>query len=115
MVKRFLVAAAASLTMVAAGLTASAAQAQNACQDNISQVLAEYGVKISEIANPTWQTQYWQHRGGNGPVSGFQFYGTPASCSDGGSLYVSVTTGCEISDMHTDGNCKIRGIPHYWW
>ena len=47
-------------------------------------------------------------------MSGYQFYGRPASCSSG-SLYISVTTGCEISNMHTEGGCMIKGIPNHWW
>ena len=42
----------------------SAAQAQqNVCQANIAQVLSEYGVKLSDVVNPTWQTLRWAHRG----------------------------------------------------
>ena len=79
------------------------------------QVLSEYGVKFGDVVNPTWQTLRWAHPGdANGPVSGYQFYGRPASCSSG-SLYVSVTTGCEISNMHTEGGCMIKGIPNHWW
>lgn len=52
------------------------------CQANIAQVLSEYGVKFGDVVNPTWQTLRWAHPGdANGPVSGYQFYGRPASCS----------------------------------
>jgi hypothetical protein len=47
-------------------------------------------------------------------VYGYQFSGQPASCKSG-NLYISVTTGCEISNMHTEGSCMIKGIPNYWW
>jgi hypothetical protein len=112
MTNRFRVTSIAAVMMV----VGSAAQAQqNVCQANIAQVLSEYGVKLSDVVNPTWQTLRWAHPGDeNGPVSGYQFYGRPASCSSG-SLYISVTTGCEISNMHTDGGCMIKGIPNHWW
>jgi hypothetical protein len=71
-------------------------------------------MKLSGVANPTWQTLRWAAPGRNGPVSGYQFDGQPASCSKG-SLYISVTTGCEIADMHTEGGCMIKGIPNHWW
>ena len=97
-------------------MVGSAAQAQqNVCQANVAQVLSEYGVKFGEIVNPTWQTLRWQHRGEEGgPVSGYQFSGQPSSCKSG-NLYISVTTGCEISNMHTYGGCMIKGIPNHWW
>ena len=97
-------------------MVGSAALAQqNVCQANVAQVLSEYGVNLNDVTNPTWQTQRWAHRGeANGPVYGYQFSGRPASCSSG-SLYISLTTGCEISEMHTDGGCMIKGIPNYWW
>ena len=112
MPNRFRVAAIAVVMTV----VGSAAQAQqNVCQANIAQVLSEYGVKLTDVVNPTWQTLRWAHPGDeNGPVSGYQFYGRPASCSSG-SLYISVTTGCEISNMHTEGGCMIKGIPNHWW
>jgi|SRR5512132_1931934 hypothetical protein len=111
MTNRFQVAAIAAVMM----MVGSTAQAQeNVCQANIAQVLSEHGVKLSDVANPAWQTLHWAAPGRNGPVSGYQFYGRPASCSSG-SLYISVTTGCEISDMHTEGGCMIKGIPNYWW
>jgi hypothetical protein len=97
-------------------MVGSAAQAQqNVCQANIAQVLFEHGVNLNDVANPTWQTFRWAHRGeANAPVYGYQFSGRPASCSSG-ELYVSVTTGCEIAEMHTEGGCMIKGIPNYWW
>jgi hypothetical protein len=112
MASRFQVAAIAAVMMVV-GSTARAQQ--NVCQANIAQVLSEYGVKFSDVANPTWETLRWAHRSDeNGPVSGYQFSGQPASCKSG-TLYVSVTTGCEISNMHTYGGCMIKGIPNHWW
>ncbi|MBK8176639.1 MAG: hypothetical protein IPK66_15645 [Rhodospirillales bacterium] len=96
-------------------LVSGAAQAQqNVCQGNIAQVLSEHGVKLSEVADPQWQALRWAAAGRNGPVSGYQFYGRPASRSSG-SLNISVTTGCEISDMHTEGGSMIKGVPNYWW
>lgn len=106
------------LVVLTAGmvLISSAVHAQqNICEANIGQVLAEYGVKLGDVADPAWQTLRWAHRGdANGPVIGYQFTGRPPSCTAGG-LYVTVTTGCEISDMHTAGGCMIRGIPNHWW
>jgi hypothetical protein len=101
------------VSILAAGmmLVGSAARAQqNVCQDNIEQVLSEHGVKLSDVANPTWQTQRWYD---NGPVSGYQFHGQPGSCSSG-SLHIMITTGCHIADMYTVGDCMIDGIPRYW-
>ena len=107
MTNRFLVAAITAVVM----MVGSAAQAQeNVCQADIVQVLSEHGMKLSDVANPTWRTQRWYD---NGPVSGYQFNGQPASCSSGG-LHISVTTGCHIADMYTDQGCMIEGIPHYW-
>jgi hypothetical protein len=106
------------LAAIVAGMMmiGSAALAQqNVCQANVAQVLSEYGVNLNDVANPTWQTQRWAHRGeANGPVYGYQFSGQPATCSSG-NLYISLTTGCEISEMHTDSGCMIKGIPNYWW
>jgi hypothetical protein len=111
MTNRFLLAAVAAVMTTVGG----AAQAQqHVCQANIAQALAEHGVMLSEVRNLTWQTLHWAAPGRNGPVSGYQFYGQPASCSSG-DLNISVTTGCEISDMHTEGGCMIKGIPNYWW
>jgi hypothetical protein len=113
MTNRLQAAAIAAVMMMMVGSTAQAQQ--NVCPANIAQVLSEYGVKFGEIVNPTWQTVRWQHRGEEGgPVSGYQFSGQPASCKSG-NLYISVTTGCEISNMHTEGGCMIKGIPNYWW
>lgn len=107
-----------SFVAIAAGIILAGAPAQaqqNVCQANVAQVLAEYGVKFGDIGNASWQTLRWAHRGDEyGPVSGYQFQGSPASCSSG-NLYVTVTTGCEISDMHTAGGCMIKGVPNHWW
>jgi len=112
MTNRLLLGAISAVVMLLGG--AAHAQ-QNVCQGNIAQVLAEYGVTLSGVTNQSWQTLRWDHRGSEGgPVSGYQFSGTPGSCSSG-SLYVTVTTGCEISNMHTEGGCMIKGIPNHWW
>ena len=69
------------LSILAAGmmLVGSVGRAQeNVCQADIVQVLSEHGMKLSDVANPTWRTQRWYD---NGPVSGDQFNGQPASCS----------------------------------
>lgn len=94
--------------------TVSQAQTTNVCTGHIAQVLSEHGVKMGELTNQSWNTIRFTERGGYGPVDGYQFSAQPASCKDG-SLNISVTTGCEISDIHTDGDCKIKGIPHWWW
>ena len=53
MTNRFQVTSIAAVMMV----VGSAAQAQqNVCQANIAHVLSEYGVKLSDVMNPTWQT-----------------------------------------------------------
>ena len=58
MANRFQVAAIVAVMM----MVGSAAQAQqNVCQANIAQVLSEYGVKLSDVVNPTWQTLRWAH------------------------------------------------------
>ena len=31
-----------------------------------------------------------------------------------GGLFVSFSTGCEIEDAHTYGDCRIKGLPHWW-
>ena len=55
------------LAAIAAGMmmVGSAAQAQqNVCQANVAQVLSEYGVNLSDVTNPTWQTQRWARQTG---------------------------------------------------
>lgn len=112
MIKLFPAVIAAGLLVAGSGTVQAQ---QNVCEVNVAQVLAEYGVKMSDIADSSWQTSRWASRGdAYGPINGYQFSGRPASC-DSGTLYVSVTTGCEISNLHTQGGCKIKGIPDHWW
>lgn len=110
--KRFLIATAAGFAML--GVGAAHAQ-QNVCQPNLAQALSTYGVNVSDMSNTSWTTTRWAHPGDDdGPISGYQFSGTPKSCTSG-SLYVSMDTGCTVTNMHTGGGCKIKGVPDHWW
>jgi hypothetical protein len=103
--------------IIGAAIFASPVLAQtNPCQSNMSFLLAEHGIKMNDMKNPQWQVMRFAYHGSqqDGPVQGYQFYGQPASCS-GGELVASMTVGCEVSDLHTNGDCKVKGIPHWWW
>ena len=85
------------------------------CSQQVAFALSEYGIKMSDIKNAQFRTDRFEHEGSkNGPIDDYEFTGQPAACSSGG-LFMSLTTGCEIEDLHTHGDCRIKGIPHWWW
>jgi hypothetical protein len=96
-------------------LAARASAQDHVCSQQLAFALSEYGIKMSDIKNAQFRTDRFAHEGGqNGPIDDYEFTGQPAACSSGG-LFMSLSTGCEIEDLHTHGDCRIKGIPHWWW
>jgi hypothetical protein len=101
--------------LAAWGMAASAQAQDNTCQSAVADALSNYGVEWSTLKNVQWDTDTWNSgRNGQTSTSGYQMYAEPASCSDG-SLVVEMWPDCRITDMHTQGSCKIKGIPNHWW
>ena len=96
-------------------LAAKAFAEDHVCSQEVAFALAEYGIKMSDIKNAKFRTDRFEQEGGaTGPIDDYEFTGQPAACSSGG-LFISLTTGCAIEDLHTHGDCRIKGIPHWWW
>jgi hypothetical protein len=96
-------------------LAGTASSEDHLCSQQVAFALSEYGIKLSEIKNAQFRTNRFQHEGSkNGPIDDYEFTGQPAACS-GGGLFMSLSAGCEIEDVHTHGDCRIKGIPHWWW
>ena len=97
-------------------LAGRASAQDHVCSQQLAFALSEYGIKMSDIKDAQFRTNRFAREGGqnNGPIDDYEFTGQPAACSSGG-LFASLSTGCEIEDLHTHGDCRIKGIPHWWW
>jgi hypothetical protein len=104
------------LAMAVLFLAGTASSEDHLCSQQVAFALSEYGIKMSDIKNAKFRTYRFAHDGGpeNGPIDDYEFTGQPAACSSGG-LSMSLSTGCEIEDSHTYGDCRIKGLPHWWW
>jgi len=94
----------------------TAAAQDNKCEAAVKDALDNAGVKWSSLSNIQWDTDTWNSgRGTSEPtVSGYQFYAEPSSCT-GGGVVVDINNLCQVSNMRTHGDCKIKGVPHWWW
>jgi hypothetical protein len=104
---------------VAAGLLLIATGAGRAqdhpCQAAVEQALAVHGIKLSEVKVFGWRTDYFAaEHGGDGPIDGYRFYGRPPSCHDG-EISIDLNSECWVNDVYTHGDCRVKGMAHFWW
>ena len=90
----------------------SAGAQENACQDTVEHRLREYGLTMSDLTDIEWIAQ-GSGRHQDGPIVSYHMWSLPKSCKSG-NLVIDMTSGCYITTVYTQGDCKVKGVPSYW-
>lgn len=83
------------------------------CAKVVSSQLEAFGINMDSVKNVQWKTDNFNHHGAN-TVSGYRFYGEPPAC-ESGQIAIEMWANCGITDTYTTGECRIKGVPHYWF
>lgn len=106
---------AALLTWAGAAEAEEVRAEDHPCREQIDYLLKHYGLSLDEMQDTYWYSDYFAERGGRvGEPDGHRFYGRPPSCKDG-NVAIELYTSCHIDDVYSQGDCRVKGIPHVWW
>ena len=83
------------------------------CEPVVAAQLKAVGLDMATLKNTQWQANNFDHKGEN-IVSGYRFYGEPPQC-EGDNIAVEMWENCGITNIYTTGECRIKGVPHYWF
>ncbi len=98
--------------MVALFASSQSAKAQeNQCQGAAEHRLEEYGLTMGDLTEVEWIAQR-SGRHQDGPVVSYHMWSLPKSC-ESGNLVLSMTAGCYITTVYTQGGCTVQGVPSY--
>ena len=79
------------------------------CHDAVEQRLSRYGISLDQMSNIRWDRDTFAREGSYGELSGYRFYGRPATCT-GGDIAISLWPNCGIQQIRARGECAVPNL-----
>jgi hypothetical protein len=103
----------AMVTLALASHQAIAAEG-HACREQVARLLLNYGLDIDKMKDLQWYEDTYQTPEGTSVIDGYRVYATPDSCKAGDVVMRVLSFGCHIVDVHSRGDCRVKGMPYMW-
>ena len=87
----------------------AALAANDKCQPQLAEALAEKGVPWNTLQDPEWEAETQSDKRGQEVIAGYQFFARPQACAEG-ELFARLDQDCRITQIYTRRGCKAGSV-----